>query len=62
MASDWSVSLPLSALVALQALPEQMEKLQEDNSQLHREVEALRRIQTDTMSLIADLRREIRKR
>lgn len=62
MASEWSISVPLSALVALEGLPGQMEKLTEENKQLRREIDALRRIQTDTLTLVADLRRELRHR
>lgn len=60
--SEWSVSVPLSALVALEGLPGQMEQLKAENAQLRREIDALRRIQTDTLTLVADLRREIRHR
>ena len=60
--SDWSIQVPLSALVALQELPAKMEELSADNAQLRREVEALRGIHSETLQLVADLRREMRKR
>lgn len=62
MTSEWSVSVPLSSLVSLETIPEQMELLKAENVQLRREIDALRRIQTDTLTLVADLRREIRHR
>lgn len=55
---DWSLQVPLSALVDLQGLPERMNKLEAENKQLRRELEALRNIQSQTMQVIADMRRE----
>lgn len=55
---DWSLQVPLSALVALQGLPERMNNLEAENKQLRRELEALRTIQSQTLQIIADLRRE----
>jgi len=60
--ADWSIQIPLSELAALQALPGRMDELTSENKQLRREVEALRRIQSETMELVGDLRRELRKR
>lgn len=57
-AADWSLQVPLSALVDLQGLPERMNKLEAENKQLRRELEALRLIQSQTMQLLADMRRE----
>lgn len=56
--ADWSLQVPLSALVDLQGLPERMNKLEAENKQLRRELEALRLIQSQTMQVIADMRRE----
>lgn len=60
--SDWSIQVPLSALVALQGLPGRMEHLEQENVQLRREVDALRRINSETLQVLGDLRREVRKR
>ena len=60
--SDWSIQVPLSALVALQGLPGRMEQVEKDNAQLRREVEALRRINSEALQALGDLRREMRKR
>ena len=56
--NDWTISIPLNDLVALQGLPSRMEDLQRENAQLRRELEALRAIQSQTLQLIADIRRE----
>ena len=55
---DWTLQVPLSALVALQGLPERMNKLEAENAQLRRELEALRIIQSQTLQKLADFRRE----
>lgn len=55
---DWSLQVPLSALVDLQGLPERMNKLEAENKQLRKELEALRLIQSQTLQVIADMRRE----
>lgn len=55
---EWSVNVPLSALVALQELPERMQKLEAENKQLRKELEALRAIQSQTLQLFADFKRE----
>lgn len=56
--SDWGVVVPLSSLVALQALPQQMAKLENENKQLRLELEALRIIQSQTLQAFADFKRE----
>jgi len=60
--ADCSIQIPLSELAALQALPTKMEALEAENKQLRREVEALRNIQSQTLQLVGDLRRDLRKR
>lgn len=57
-AADWTIQIPLSELVALQGLPAQMEELKAENKQLRRELEALRRIQSEMMMRLADTIRE----
>lgn len=60
--SDWTVSLPLSDLVALEALPGEMEKLKEDNAQLRREMDGLRLMFSEVMQQFGDVKRELKKR
>lgn len=62
IAPDWGITLPLSALLALQELPEQMAALQAENVKLRRELEALRVIQSQTLQLVADLKRSLKIR
>lgn len=57
-APDWTLQVPLSALVDLQGLPERMNKLEAENKQLHKQIEALRLIQSQTLEKLADLMRE----
>ena len=59
---DWTINVPLSALLALQELPEQMDQLQGEMKQLRRELEALRGIQSQTLQLLSDLKRTMRIR
>lgn len=55
---DWTLQIPLSALVDLQGLPSRMNKLEAENEQLHKQIEALRLIQSQTLEKLADLMRE----
>lgn len=60
--ADWSIQIPLSELVALQELPRRIEDLEKENKQLRREIDGLRRINSETLQVLGDLRREVRKR
>lgn len=60
--SDWFIQIPLSQLVALQGLPAKLEDLEQQYAQLRRELDALRRIQSEGLQLIADIKYEMRKR
>lgn len=62
MGSDWSISIPLSALVALQGLPAKMVELEKDNKQLRKEVEALRSLYSQCLEKLGDVRHELKKR
>lgn len=55
---EWTVNVPISDLYALQQLPETIKLLQADIIQLRRELEALRGIQSQTLQLFADIKRE----
>ena len=57
-AADWTIQIPLSELVSLQGLPAQMAELKAENAQLRRELEALRRIQSEMMMRLSDAIRE----
>lgn len=58
---NWLIQIPLSELVALQALPAEMDKIRADNQQLRREIDGLRRIQSEILQAFSDLRRSLRK-
>ena len=56
--SDWTLQIPLSALVEFKELPQKMKNLEAENKKLRCELEALRNIQSQTLQVIADMRRE----
>ena len=58
LAQDWTVNIPLSDLVALQQLPNRVKMQDAEIAQLRRELDALRAIQSQTLQLIADMKRE----
>ena len=62
MPDNWLVQIPLSDLVALQGLPGKIAVMENSIAQLRREVDALRKINSEAIQLIGDLRREMRKR
>ena len=62
MRADWSISIPLSELVALQGLPARMDGLEKENAQLRRELDALHALYSQSLQLLGDLRREVKKR
>lgn len=62
MASDWSIQIPLSELVALQELPARMAELEKDNVQLRRELNALHALYSQTLQALSDFKRDMRKR
>lgn len=59
---EWTINVPLSALLALQELPDQMVILRTEITQLRGELQALRNIQSQTLQLVADLKRGLRSR
>lgn len=63
MISDkpWLVTISLEELLRLQQLVPEMDQLKKDNIQLRRELEALRRIQGETLQIVGDLRRQVSK-
>jgi len=58
VADDWFLQVPLSALVALQGLPGQLEEMKKDNAQLRKELEALRRMYFELLDKFSELKRE----
>ena len=60
-ASGWLIQIPLSELIALQSLPSEMDKLKAENQQLRREIDGLRRVQSEALQVLGDMRRSLRK-
>lgn len=56
-ASDWSLSIPLSALVELQTLPERMKELEKETKRLKAENAALRDQFMEVMIAFGDLKK-----
>lgn len=56
---DWMVQLPLSQLLELKKAFENQHCMQEENAQLRREVEGLRRVQNETLLKMSDLCRDL---
>lgn len=61
MADEWTVSLPLSQLLALKQQPEMFEQMKQENAQLRRELDALRNLYSEMIQQFGDIKRELRK-
>jgi len=57
--SDWLVQVPLSQLVALQGMANELEQLREENKQLHRRLDGLHRTQYEALEVIGELRKAV---
>jgi hypothetical protein len=57
--NDWLIQVPLSELVALKNMSGEFAKLREENEQLRREIQGLRRVQSEMMQLCADFRKAL---
>lgn len=58
--SDWLVQVPLSELVSLKNMSEDFAKIRAENEQLRREIQGLRRVQSEMMQLCGDLRKALK--
>ena len=52
---EWLVQVPLSQLLELKQSFENQRSMQDENAQLRREIEGLRRVQSETLQKMADL-------
>lgn len=59
---DWSVNIPFADLQMLLNNVELMEKAQEENAQLRRELEGLRNMFSELQTAFGELRRELKGR
>lgn len=55
--SEWTVQVPVNDLLALMGLKDDLDRVTAENAQLRREVDGLRRIQSESMQVLGDLRR-----
>lgn len=58
--NDWLIQVPLSELVALKNMSGEFAKLREENEQLRREIQGLRRVQSEMMQLCGDFRKALK--
>ncbi len=56
--SNWMVQVPVNDLLALMGLEEELKNCRAENAQLRREMDGLRRIQSETMQVLGDLRKK----
>ena len=54
--SNWMVQVPVDDLLALMGLEDELKNCRAENAQLRREMDGLRRIQSETMQVVGDLR------
>lgn len=54
---NWMVQVPINDLIALMNMKQEFDRMNAENNQLRREMEGLRRVQSETMELVGDLRR-----
>ena len=59
--ADWSITIPLSDLAELMALPGKMAVMQEQLNQAQREIDGLRNLNGQALLKIADIKNEMRK-
>ena len=59
---EWSVNIPFADLQKLQNQAELMEKMEEENAQLRRELEGLRNMFSELQTTFGELRRELKGR
>ena len=57
MPKDWFLQVPLSALLELESLPQQLDAMRKENDQLRRELDALRRMYFELLEKLADMKR-----
>lgn len=55
--NEWLVQVPLSQLVEMQRMPEEIDKLREENRRLLNRVEGLHRTLFDTLEKLGELQR-----
>lgn len=54
--SAWTVNVPVNDLLALMGLKDDLDRVTAENAQLRREMDGLRRVQSESMQVLGDLR------
>lgn len=55
--SAWTVNVPVNDLLALMGLKDDLDRVTAENAQLRREMDGLRRVQSESMQVLGDLRK-----
>lgn len=58
--TNWMVQVPIKDLMQLMQMKDNFDSMKQENAQLRREMEGLRRMQSEQMEVIGDLRRSLR--
>lgn len=58
--TNWMVQVPINDLMQLMQMKDNFDSMKQENAQLRREMEGLRRMQSEQMEVIGDLRRSLR--
>lgn len=53
---NWTINVPVNDLLALMGLEDELKQCRAENAQLRREMDGLRRIQSESMQVLGDLR------
>ncbi len=57
---NWSVQVPIKDLMQIVKMLDGISSLQDENRQLRRELDGLRRVQSEQLEIIGDMRRVLR--
>lgn len=60
--SKWQVTLPIDDLMSLLKFSEDVERMEQENKQLRRELEGLRNMFSEVMQQFGDIKRELKGR
>ena len=58
---NWMVQVPIKDLLKLVEMLDGISTIQQENQTLRRELEGLRRVQSEQLEIIGDMRRVLRK-
>lgn len=58
---NWSVQVPIMDLMQIVKMLDGISSIQQENQNLRRELDGLRRVQSEQLEIIGDMRRVLRK-